>query len=134
MPTSTSIPMTPKYDADRMVDELYAFLVGETPGGWDRIVQGVYSMVNDRSRHPAVIESLKHAKAGDRTLQRAILLVALYIEPEFFNYMCERPGIDASALSQFVVDVLPPIITLFLNGEVDLQYCVSQCTLAYITM
>ena len=113
---------------------MYMFLVHDTAIGWDRIIDGVYSMIHDRTTHPAVLQCTGQAKKGDRTIIRALVLMSLCVETEFVRYLCTLPNVDASAISQFALDILPSLTNDFMDGRVDAEYFVSQATLAYITM
>lgn len=118
---------------ERSNDLLYRILLQEHNEERTQLTRGIQKFIQSRIQHPAVHEMFSTVPMLP-TLERAIILAALVQEPDFAQHMMDHNDICSSALSQYIVDVLPPCMNQLLNGEYDLREFVMSATHAYIIL
>ena len=118
-------------EQERQKDILYCILVCAECPLRTRLVQGITKMILEYSHHPAV----KQICASDNlTVHRALIIAAIYAEPDFLSYSLDMPSVCSSALSEWVVNKLPALVEKLLNGESTLDEFVLDATHEYITL
>ena len=118
-------------EADRRQDGLYCMLVDDRHDARSKLVLGIHKLVRSQSTHPAM-----SIMCGARTplLDKAVLLAALAIEPDFYGYMAKMEHVCASAVSELVANVMPDLLQNVLNGTSSIAHFVSEATRAYVRL
>ena len=89
-------------------------------------------MVQKRSAHPGVADVAQHL--NDNMVQRAVVLAALVQEADFLQHVLDIQNVSSSAVSEFAVNVLPPIVDRFINGKSTLPEFVIDACHAYVIL
>jgi len=97
----------------------------------DKLAQGIRKLVLSQTQHPAVHKMLN---AGSVIIDRAMLLAAMYIEPDFLRYLMEQPGVCTSTMSEYAANVLPSLVQDVLDGNLSVQDFVHNATQAYVRL
>ena len=116
---------------ERRRDGLYCMLVDDTHDVRSKLVLGIHKLVRSQSTHPAM---LKMCAARTPLLDKAVLLAALAIEPDFFGYMAKLDHVCASAVSELVANVMPGLLQSVLDGNMSIPKFVSEGTRAYVRL
>ena len=96
-----------------------------------KLVAGIHKLATSQSTHPAM-EGMFHVRTP--LIEKAIILAALAIEPDYFSYMSKLDDVCASSLSELVANVLPDLFQAVLNGNLTIPQFVLQATRAYVRL
>lgn len=118
-------------ESDRRKDVLYCMLLDRTHTVRSKLVAGINKLAMSHSEHPALVCMFE-----ERTplVDKAIILAALAIEPDFFGYVSQLDDVCASALSELVANTLPHLFQSVLNGNLSIPEFVLQATRAYVRL
>jgi hypothetical protein len=116
---------------ERRRDGLYCMLVDDTHDVRSKLVLGIHKLVRSQSTHPAMSSM---CAARTPLLDKAVLLAALAIEPDFFGYMAKLDHVCASAVSELVANVMPGLLQSVLDGNMSIPKFVSEGTRAYVRL
>ena len=130
-PMSQQQKMHEQCESDRRKDMLYCILVDRTHQSRGNLVTGIHKLAVSHSAHPAMLNMFQ-----ERTplLDKAIILAALAIEPDFFSYMSHLPDVCSSSLSELVANALPDLFQAALDGNLTMPEFVLQATRAYVRL
>ena len=95
------------------------------------LVSGISRLVQELTTHPAVLEALQ---SDSVVAEKALVIGAIYAEPDFLAYSLDLPSVCSSTVSEWVVTQLPEIVQALLNGQCTLDEFVLDATHAYITL
>ena len=118
-------------EKERRHDTIYCMLTLEHDKTRDKLVQGIRKLVLSQTQHPAVHKMMN---AGNVTIDRAMLLAAAYIEPDFLRYLMEQPGVCTSTMSEYAANVLPSLVEEVLDGNLSVTEFVHRATQAYVRL
>lgn len=90
---------------------------------------GISKLVHTQTKHPAILE-LFDGKTP--IVEKALLLAALHIEPDFLRFMLEQQGTCSSTLSEYTADVLPDLLGRLLDGNQTVHEFVTCALHAYV--
>lgn len=119
-------------ESDRVRDVVYQILTDASHPLREQISAAVVQMICDYSKHPAIIQMTKHS--SEPVIQKALILAAIYMEPDFLTYMMNMNQTCSSTLSEYVAHVLPPLIERLLNGATTIPLFVEEATHAYVRL
>lgn len=119
-------------EVERSTDMFYNILMLDKLQVRDNLVSGIVRMVAQQSKHPSINSMVQHQHCP--AVQKAFILGALYAEPDFFTYLTEMDGVCNSAVSEFVANLLPDIVTRVLNGYITLDEFIAECTHQYVRL
>ena len=111
---------------------MYSILMARSCGARQKLATAVLNMVQDRTRHPAVLDVQR--RMDQCVVQRAVLLAAMVQEPDFLQHVLEMPSVCSSTLSEYVVNVLPAIVDDFMCGKTTLPEFVLEASHAYVIL
>jgi len=106
-------------------------LVDNTHVVRSKLVAGINKLAMSHSKHPALVGMFQ---ARTPLVDKAIILAALAIEPDFFGYVSQLDDVCASSLSEFVANALPDLFQSVLNGNMGVPEFVLQATRAYVRL
>ena len=118
-------------EEDRIKDRFYCMLVHITSLERSKLCAGIRKLVLGYTRHPAVCAM---ANCKLHAVEQALIIAAMYNEPDFLAYILDQPGVCPSAISQFVTQIVPPLIKRLLDGHLNLPDFVAECVHAYVTL
>jgi len=118
-------------ESERRQDMLYCMLVDRTHDARSKLVAGIHKLATSQSTHPA-IEGMFHLRTP--LIDKAIILAALAIEPDYFSYMAQLDAVCASCLSELVANILPDLFQSVLDGNLTIPQFVLQATRAYVRL
>ena len=101
----------------------------------ENLARGITQMLLDYSTHPEVTR-LGEWITGDHAalVQKVLIVAAIVHDPDFLQYLMNHGSTCMSALSQYSVDVAPPIIESLLDGDVALDDFVAAAIHAYTSL
>ena len=121
-------------DVERRKDLLYRILVCEWSDEIHTIFRGVTSLIQSRvQKHPELDFVLANMDKN-RNMQRACILHALSLEPEFQQYIISHNNSCSNTISEFIHKHLHANVEQLLNGCISMDYFVNDCAVAYISM
>lgn len=122
-------------ESDRRKDYVYMLLTQQNFPARSKLTRGIAAMVAEQSKHPAVMEMIEGLNGENAYLiERALVAAALVYEPDLLQYLLDAPNTCSSTLSQYAVNVLPPLLNELLNGNVSLEMFVLNMTHAYMLL
>ena len=124
--------MHEKGKQERLQDAFYAILTTSADNVRPQMASGIMRMVQGRSTHPGVTDVAQHL--DDSLVQRAVVLAALAQEADFLQHVLEMEHVSSSAVSEFAVNVLPPILDRFMCGKTTLPEFVLDACHAYVIL
>lgn len=118
-------------DHDRRQDAMYCMLVQERNEMRTKLVHGIKEMIKEHTQHPAVLSAL-----SDNTslAEKAFMIAALHAEPDFLAYVLDIPTCCSSAVSEWAVVRIPPLIKRLLDGTCTMHEFLEGVTHSYITL
>ena len=117
---------------ERSQDALYSMMTACSSHTLHRLASGIMRMVQERSTHPGV--SAVKQRVSDVLVQRAVVFAALGQEADFLQHVLDMENVSSSAVSEFAVNVLPPILDKFLSGKSTLPEFVLDASHAYVSL
>lgn len=119
---------------ERLTDAMYQVLTSRAENNLrGKLVNGLRAFILSKVSHPSVDDMFRHVD-GCAAVQKAIVLAAIAREPDFLQHLMEREDMCSSSLSQYAVDVLPPLITDVLDGKMTIDDFVLKATHEYIIL
>ena len=119
-------------ESERRTDRIYMLLTQKDYPARGKLAEGIGKLIEEQTKHPAVLDMIERLSHGDQfTLQRALIAAALVYEPDLLQYLLDVPDTCSSTLSQYAVQVLPPLLENLLNGNASLETFVMDITHAY---
>ena len=118
---------------ERCSDALYDMLVHNDNKLRKQLVQGLHSFITSKTQHPAV-DDMFVALNMSPMLERAILIAAIAREPDFLQHLMEKQDTCNSSLSQYALNVVPPLLEQLLDGKLALDDFVLKATHEYIIL
>jgi hypothetical protein len=110
---------------------MYTILTAEKSNIRTELTRGITKMVQEHSKHPAVIGMI-HCRSA--IVEKAMVIAAIYAEPDFLTYAMEQPGMCSSTLSEYVAHVLPDLVERLLDGKIAIVEFVQEATHAYVKL
>ena len=92
---------------------------------------GIRKLVLAYTRHPAVCAM---ANCELHIVEQTLIIAAMHNEPDFLAYILDQPGVCPSAISQFITQIVPPLMKQLLDGNFNLPDFVAHCAHAYVTL
>ena len=117
---------------ERCRDTFYRILVHEECPLRNDLVDGLRAFIRSKSSHPVVDELLSPPMTA--MVERGIILGALAYEADFLQHMLTQDGMCSSALSQYAVRTLPPLVESLLDGNLEFNDFVLHATHLYTTL
>jgi hypothetical protein len=120
-------------ESERRTDRMYMLLTHTGFPDRDKLAHGIAALVQEQTKHPAVTDMIEHLDGNHDSilLQRALIAAALVYEPSMLQYLLDAPDTCSSTLSQYAVEILPPLLEELLNGNTSLKTFVLDITHAY---
>jgi len=116
---------------DRRQDAMYIILTDDISAIRTELTKGITKMIEEHSTHPAVLEMVSSSSV---TVEKAMVIAAIYAEPDFLAYAMEQPGMCSSTLSEYVAHVLPGLVQRLLDGKLTIGEFVDEATHAYVKL
>jgi hypothetical protein len=116
-------------EQDRTHDLVYCMLADDSHPTRTSMCAGISKLVGTQTKHPAILELLGTTSS---TVEKALLLAALHIEPDFLRFMLEQQGTCSSTLSEYTANVLPGLVGLLLDGNQTVPEFVTSALHAYV--
>lgn len=129
--TSLQTQLKQRTEQDRKKDAMYCILTERSCALRKELVSGISKLVQELTTHPAVLEALQ---SNSIVAEKALVIGAIYAEPDFLAYSLDLPSVCSSTVSEWVVTQLPEIVQALLNGQCTLDEFVLNATHAYITL
>ena len=119
----------------RCQDAVYRMLTLRTDDEREDLARGISHMAMDYSNHPEVSRLREYITGKHAALVQKVLIIAgIAHEPMFLQHMIQHEGTCSSTLSQYSVDVVPPLIEGLLDGNINMEDFVVAALHAYTTL
>lgn len=120
-------------DQERRTDQLYAILVDRDNNLRTQLVKGLHGFITSKTKHAAVNDVFDNHSVSP-LVQKSLILAAITREPDFLQHLMERHDTCNSSLSQYAVQILPPLLEQLLDGKLALDSFVLKATHEYILL
>jgi len=117
---------------ERCRDAFYRILVHQECPLRSGLADGLRAFIRSKSNHPVVDELLDPPMTA--MVERGVILGALAYEADFLQHMLTHDGVCSSALSQYAVRTLPPLVEALLDGNLAFNDFVLHATHLYTTL
>jgi len=122
-------------EMQRCSDMVYRMLTKTVDQERENLARGITQMLLEYSTHPEV-KRLGDSITGDHAglIQKVLIIAAISHDPDFLQYLMNHDSSCTSTLSQYSVDVAPPIIERLLDGDITLDDFVAAAVHAYTSL
>lgn len=129
--TSLQYELHARGESTRQQDTMYCILTMDDCEARTMMCKGVRKLVLSQSRHPAVCAMTETRSV---VVEKMLIITAMHIEPDFLAYLLDQPGVSTSAVSEFIIRVVPSLMERLMNGNMSIIDFVAEATHAYVKL